>query len=145
MGQISSAEELLDRAQELVDSKIKCGDLVKLKSGGPVMTVGSHIGPRPDGVECHWFESQSASDGSRPPRSAVYPIGCLAPTQPRATGTVPYYTVVAGHLLGRLSEWLYDAHKNGQRFDCVNRPIGGGGREITITLKDEEQAPEHPQ
>ena len=37
-------------------AKFKRGDTVKLKSGGPAMTVASAA--KGDEVECHWFDAK---------------------------------------------------------------------------------------
>lgn len=35
---------------------MKPGDLVRLKSGGPVMNIGAHV---PDGLLCFWYDKSS--------------------------------------------------------------------------------------
>ena len=56
-------------------SKFKVGDVVKLKSGGPKMTI-SWLGANPFGAgeelaKCEWFEGNKARDRE-------YPITILA-------------------------------------------------------------------
>lgn len=44
------------------DSRFNTGDVVRLKSGGPWMTVGG--GAPPGGVHCQWFEGTSLMQGN---------------------------------------------------------------------------------
>ncbi len=49
------------------ESKYKIGDIVRLKSGGPSMTVNSILG---DGhIYCHWFAGDKLNSGSFDPES----------------------------------------------------------------------------
>lgn len=40
-------------------SQFNKGDTVKLKSGGPIMTVGGEINGK---LECHWFNSTNGTE-----------------------------------------------------------------------------------
>lgn len=44
-------------------NELKIGDVVKLKSGGPVMTV-SNIDNLPDEVDCTWFFNDKKKYGA---------------------------------------------------------------------------------
>ena len=39
---------------------LKTGDTVRLKSGGPIMTIG---GEMPGGWKCHWFNGKELKEG----------------------------------------------------------------------------------
>lgn len=49
-------------------AEFKTGDLVKLKSGGPTMTVQSVVDDR---VYCQWFAGSKLDSGSFPRESLV--------------------------------------------------------------------------
>lgn len=62
----------------------KVGDVVRLKSGGPRMTVtnaGDDMSGRPF-VECAWFEGTTALNGAFPPLALLIP-------QPASSGGAP--------------------------------------------------------
>jgi len=55
---------------------LKIGDVVQLKSGGPIMTVnGFMIGrdgkPDPDDVQCTWFDSKKELKSGRFPAATL--------------------------------------------------------------------------
>ncbi len=45
------------------NTKIKSGDVVRLKSGGPPMTVGSLYGSDTSHAVCQWFEGPDLRQG----------------------------------------------------------------------------------
>lgn len=51
----------------------KAGDLVQLKSGGPIMTVRDNEGP--EYVTCQWFGGKKLEEG-------VFPVVSLREPQP---------------------------------------------------------------
>lgn len=54
----------------MTQSILKPGDLVKLKSGGPVMTFGSLTGAVGQETRCFWFVGQEL-------KSALFPVHAL--------------------------------------------------------------------
>lgn len=61
-------------------AEVKPGDVVRLTSGGPPMTVGN---PATRGVfECRWFDGVDLRSGPFPPDS-------LAPAVPASPGGAP--------------------------------------------------------
>ena len=44
-------------------NRFSVGDLVKLKSGGPIMTVDGYATFDPDQVICKWFSSKKLNSG----------------------------------------------------------------------------------
>jgi uncharacterized protein YodC (DUF2158 family) len=56
------------------DSKFKTGDLVQLKSGGPVMTV-AELDNLSSGKSywCHWFAGKKLEKGKVPEKSLIVP------------------------------------------------------------------------
>lgn len=62
------------------DRKSRRGDTVKLRSGGPVMTVGKMDGT--GGWHCYWFVGGAASPEFR---SAQIPAEALEPAKPAAS------------------------------------------------------------
>jgi uncharacterized protein YodC (DUF2158 family) len=58
--------------------KFKVGDLVQLKSGGPIMTVETVYST--DSVGCHWFAGAKLNSGHFDP-------GALLPAEPAKTTT----------------------------------------------------------
>lgn len=59
-----------DDAEEEKDDEIKAGDVVQLKSGGPLMTAGLSIeGGR--GRECHFFDGTGEADEMDVPEEAL--------------------------------------------------------------------------
>ncbi|WP_089681935.1 YodC family protein [Billgrantia gudaonensis] len=48
-----------------MSEKFVVGDVVKLKSGGPEMTVNSYLG-RLDKYSCQWFAGKKLEQGSFP-------------------------------------------------------------------------------
>lgn len=61
---------------------LKTGDTVRLKSGGPVMTLGYHMAA--GGYRCHWFNGAELKDGlfaieelekAEPPQQTTEPEG----------------------------------------------------------------------
>lgn len=50
----------------------KVGDVVELKSGGPLMTVSEiNAGHEADEIECQWFGGKKLEVGRFPPESLV--------------------------------------------------------------------------
>jgi uncharacterized protein YodC (DUF2158 family) len=56
----------------MTEQKIKSGDRVKLKSGGPTMTVSSALN---DKIECSWFNEGTIQHGSFSPDTLKTFIG----------------------------------------------------------------------
>lgn len=62
-------------------ANLNIGDIVRLKSGGPLMTVRAlttaSLGSPPDSprdhVDCQWFDEKQNSKGARFPASALEP------------------------------------------------------------------------
>ena len=52
-----------------VQSKFAIGDIVKLNSGGPEMTVQSLPGSSNSNYRCQWFAGKKLESGSFPPDS----------------------------------------------------------------------------
>lgn len=54
---------------------MEVGDVVRLKSGGPPMTVEK---VSTDSVTCRWFAPDAALGGDGLSRQAVFPLLCLS-------------------------------------------------------------------
>jgi uncharacterized protein YodC (DUF2158 family) len=67
----------------------KVGDVVRLKSGGPDMTVNAvGVGICNDQVYCVWFDGKKKGGESFPPEA-------LEAVEPKAKRTGPSYTLVS--------------------------------------------------
>ena len=53
----------------MTDQKFKTGDVVKLKSGGPIMTVTNVAGT--DAVNCVWFDNNNKESSGKYPEAAL--------------------------------------------------------------------------
>lgn len=62
----------------------KIGDVVKLKGGGPLMTVtGTSVGAdRPTLFTCNWFDKENREQGSAYPADALVEAGTRKPVLP---------------------------------------------------------------
>ena len=78
----------------------KVGDVVKLKSGGPLMTVtGKSTGPdRPALFTCAWFDKEHRE------HTSAYPADALNPSQTLAKGLAKLQTTANARRGGGSSE-----------------------------------------
>ena len=83
------------------EQEFKQGDVVQLKSGGPVMTVFGVADANSGTVKCTWFPFDRSKGYDLKPQITGFPVHCLIPVAYDSSGKYFVEEAVEHHLAYR--------------------------------------------